>query len=411
MQMPVMAEVAKEEEKENVSLSSKDSKEAPEREPRESSEFKPLLQIPHQHKNFNRGHYRPSSAGAICWRKEFYSICNALEPDNELYAKSEEQGEEQLTGLAIIGDSMEDLAVEALRIAYPDTRFFSQHALKIEGFTNEDGSQVYAHPDAFSRAMGIDFEIKCVSTKALVDKRLPVESHLKQLLFRLMAHNMQGQKKIKGRLVYYFRETGFAPGTQGPIEFELLPVFAPVKDGRVKEKITGYLLQGGIPEEQAKVEYISQEYLDSIWRGLFDLKESVQARELPSRGGESPYGFPCSFQGEHYGARCPWRSNCWADEIGKERDPGILVERARPLLQELLQLSSNKAVSNREVDHMKKREKELQGEVGQIMDDLGVDTINAGGIIFGRKLIKRKESVTPAGEYVRFSVKEEKAKD
>lgn len=339
---------------------------------------------------FNPAHIRPSAAGAKCMRQEAYRILHALHPNNPEFIPPKPEGKDEITGTARLGDIVERDAAELMRqmLNKENKRVFPQYELPSPDLTNIDGTPVIAHPDIYVPSRSIDIEIKAVSANAI--NRLPIKSHLDQLLLRLLWWQKSKKKVITGILTYFFRETYYAPGTMSPVRFFVKPV------------------QGGFKLEDdtgRKIETFDFSYVKSIEKRLYELKEHVLNKTLPPRT-ESPYRFPCYVDTEYYTIECPWREKCWEKELEEEKYPGVMVEKAAEIIKQYAEIKEELKKANFSTKMLKEKAKKFEEKLVPYFEEFG-NKISAGGYTVKRAQVTIPEKTIPGYSYFRYSIKKQ----
>ena len=102
--------------------------------------------------------------------------------------------------------------------------------------------------------------------------------------------------------------------------------------------------------------------------------------------------------------RCPWREDCWKEELEYERRPAVLVADADGIVRELVLLKERRCELDKESRELTKRIKELQKRLDPFFDEFG-DRIMAGGVVIERVLVKVPERQQKAFEYHKYEVK------
>ncbi len=349
-------------------------------------------QLKESKNRFNPSHIRPSSAGSGCLRQEVYRILNALYPEEAEYIPPNPNGKDGIKGMARIGDIVEEEALNRTRESLNrlNKRVFPQYELPSpRGLKNPDGSIVVAHPDIYVPSLNYDIEIKCVGTASI--PRLPNQSHVEQLLLRLLWWKRSKDKKLTGVLTYFFRETYYAPGTLEPIRFVIEPI------------VGGF----NVKDESGKIlETHTINYVEEIEERLHTIAKCVETLTLPERT-ESHNVFPCYVHGKDSVTECPWREKCWAKELEEERSPGALVEKAEDIVTKLSEAKEKQKALDKKAREAKKEVKALQEELTPVFDEFG-DKITAGGHTVSRTLVNIPEKTMRGYSYYRYSMRKQK---
>ncbi len=340
---------------------------------------------------FDPSEIRPSEIGTCLAEAEF-RIKNALYPENELFQPTNPRGKKKLRGVAKIGHLVEELRKDAWeQLGYKvDTQIPLESDLE-----NPNGTKIRSHPDIYIEELKLDEEVKTTGIKNR--GYLPYDYHIDQLLYRLFLWRKKGID-IRGNLIYFFRENVVPEGENGfdPLEFAFIPT----------QK--GIFIDG--------VGVYTWEYVNSLEERFQDLLDTLDNKEeiLMPRIADNPNHFLCFFMSDNYTTRCeedkgivecPWRYNCWAEELDYQETEAFMVEVCEPLLEEYKELKEEKSSVNQEVNQISNRIKEIETELSWFFDNFG-DTLETPNYIIKKAIRHRKEYTNKATSYPVYSIKE-----
>ena len=124
---------------------------------------------------------------------------------------------------------------------------------------------------------------------------------------------------------------------------------------------------------------------------LVYIRDCVERQVIPGRHpqADSPEYYECHFASDLFQAECPWREDCWKEELEYERRPAVLVADADGIVRELVLLKERRCELDKESRELTKRIKELQKRLDPFFDEFG-DRIMAGGVVIERVLVKMR---------------------
>lgn len=334
---------------------------------------------------FDPAHIRPSGVGG-CLREQWYRILSAVHPADARFVPTRPKGKESIAGMAQLGHIIEDSLAGMWSSGYHG-KTYRQIGLTRPGLSNLDGSTVTAHPDIWVPSLNTDIEVKSVSVAARW--RLPIKSHVDQLLLRLHWWVEHKKRVVVGEIPYFFRETFFDPDTGTTPVYRFVP-----EDGGYRCENTG--------------EFYSRDYLVSLDDRLLSLRRSLDTLSPPPRAAATHKEFPCRLITPLFSTECPWRETCWATEIAREREPGVIIEHAGELLIKLSAAKERQAAADKIANSAKDEVKSLQKELDPIFSQFG-DKVTAGGLTATRAGVNIPEKTMPGYSYFRYSVKAAKS--
>jgi hypothetical protein len=317
-----------------------------------------------------------------CLREQWYRIQNALSPLDPKLSPSNPEGKAALAGMARLGHIIEAALADLWAANYPK-KVVRQFILSNNELFNIDGTMVTAHPDIWIPSLNLDVEVKSVSVGAR--HRLPIKSHVDQLLLRLYWWRRIKRRTVTGEIPYVFRETFFDPDTKTTPVFR----FSPVGGGYVCEN-TG--------------EVYSLDYLRSLNERLHALAHSVAIIVPPPKGANSPDEFPCRLITPTHSTECPWRENCWAVELAEKRNPGPTVEAAGEIICRLVEAKERQKIADAAANAEKEEVKAIQKEIDPFFDEFG-SKISFKNIAATRSEVNVAEKVVPGFSFYRYAVK------
>ncbi len=330
-----------------------------------------------QEKDFDPAHIRPSGVG-MCLKAQVLNILSVLYPEE--YVPDKPDGKDSLIGAAVLGDMHEERRVWGWRRAYGG-EIITQYDLRHPELKNVDGTPVTAHPDIFVPELNLDEEVK--STGAGSVNYLPKESHVDQLLLRLLWWRKYENRVMYGRITYSFRESLVNP--DHPVVFEFVP------EG------DGYCLGD---------KCFDLSYMESLEERLFYVRRCLDTREIPPRHPKAvdQYYYECYFYSPELGhLECPWRESCWAEELAYERRPAIQVENIGGLLEEFVALKEQQQQADKVSRELKNRCRAIQKRLDSIFDEFG-DRIAARGIVLERTLVEVPPRQAEGYSFYRYNV-------
>ena len=340
-------------------------------------------------KGFNPLHIRPSGVG-LCQRAQVLTILHALYPDVEDYKPRRPDGKDGLATAAAYGNSYEDWRYrQSWLLNVKEGRVYGgsdQYNLAHPDLVNVDGTPVVAHPDIVLEVGGrvlLDEEIKTTGSGSRND--LPKLPHLEQRLLRQYFWKKKVGVEPFGRIHYGFRGSFTDP--RNPVDFEMIPHERGML-GLWNEKIYPW------------------EYIEELNQRLVYIRDCVERQVIPGRHprADSPEYYECHFASDLFQAECPWREDCWKEELEYERRPAVLVADADGIVRELVLLKERRCELDKESRELTKRIKELQKRLDPFFDEFG-DRIMAGGVVIERVLVKVPERQQKAFEYHKYEVK------
>ena len=145
----------------------------------------------------------------------------------------------------------------------------------------------------------------------------------------------------------------------------------------------------------------SWEYIEELNQRLVYIRDCVERQVIPGRHpqADSPGYYECHFVSDLFQAECPWREDCWKEELEYERRPAVLVADADGIVRELVLLKERRCELDKESRELTKRIKELQKRLDPFFDEFG-DRIMAGGVVIERVLVKVPERQQKAFGYL-----------
>jgi|LSQX01.1.fsa_nt_gb hypothetical protein len=337
-----------------------------------------------QDKNFNRAHIRPSGVG-MCLKAQVLMILNELYPEEEAFQPFNPEGKNGLLQMAILGDIHEGWRFDAWRRVYKGRLYGGdkQYNLETKRILNVDGTPVTAHPDIYAPDIPLDEEVK--STGESSADYLPKKPHVEQRLLRQAFWKYDVGVEPFGRIVYSFRETLTDP--KNPAVFELIP------DSRGMVALWDETLY-------------EWDFIRSLEDRLRYIKTCVEKKEIPPRHPEASdqYYYECYFVTRTVQAQCPWREDCWAAELREERRPAIVVESAKELLREFVDLKTKQQEVEKVSRVLKERIKSVTRRLDPFFNEFGAK-IGFGDIVVERKKVSVPARQQEAYEFYRYVLK------